>query len=166
MFHNAGIEGKQAPTAESTEENWDRVIGINLKGVWLCLKHEIAQMLKQGGGAIVNMSSVAGLIGCQNIPAYTASKHGVLGLTKTAALEYAKKNIRVNTVCPGVIHIEMIERFSGGDPQAMEQLAESEPVGRLGKPEEVSAAVVWLCSSEASFITGHPLVVDGGMVAE
>lgn len=165
-FNNAGIEGEQAPTADSTEENWDRVININLKGAWLSMKYEIPQMLKQGGGAIVNMSSVAGLVGFPDIPAYVASKHGVLGLTKTAALEYARQGIRVNAVCPGVIRTEMIERFTGGDPQAEEQLAASEPVGRMGTPEEVAEAVVWLCSDDASFVTGHPLVIDGGMVAQ
>jgi NAD(P)-dependent dehydrogenase (short-subunit alcohol dehydrogenase family) len=165
-FNNAGIEGEQAPTADSTEENWDRVIDINLKGMWLGMKYEILQMLKQGGGAIVNMSSVAGLVGFPGIPAYVASKHGVLGLTKTAALEYATQGIRINAVCPGIIRTEMIERFTGGDPQAEEQLAASEPVGRMGTPEEVAEAVVWLCSDEASFVTGHPLVVDGGMVAQ
>ena len=164
-FNNAGIEGKQAPTAESTEDNWDLVIDINLKGVWLCLKYEIAQMLRQGGGAIVNTSSVAGVIGYPNISAYTASKHGVLGLTKTAALEYAKNNIRVNAVCPGVIRTAMIERFTDNDPQVEKQMAESAPVGRMGTPEEIADAVVWLCSDEASFVTGHPLVIDGGRVA-
>ncbi|MFO7697863.1 MAG: SDR family oxidoreductase [Anaerolineae bacterium] len=164
-FNNAGIEGKQAPTVESTEDNWDLVIDINLKGVWLCLKYEIAQMLRQGGGAIVNTSSVAGVIGYPNISAYTASKHGVLGLTKTAALEYAKNNIRVNAVCPGVIRTAMIERFTDNDPQVEKQMAESAPVGRMGTPEEIADAVVWLCSDEASFVTGHPLVIDGGRVA-
>jgi NAD(P)-dependent dehydrogenase (short-subunit alcohol dehydrogenase family) len=130
------------------------------------MKYEIPQMLKQGGGAIVNMSSVAGLVGFPGIPAYVASKHGVLGLTRTAALEYAKQGIRVNAVCPGVIRTEMIERFTGGDPQAEGQLAASEPVGRMGTPEEVAEAVVWLCSDDASFVTGHPLVIDGGMVAQ
>ncbi|MBN1180319.1 MAG: SDR family oxidoreductase, partial [Anaerolineae bacterium] len=165
-FNNAGIEGGQAPTADSTEENWDRVIDINLKGVWLGMRYEIPQMLKQGGGAIVNMSSVAGLVGFPGIPAYVASKHGVLGLTKTAALEYATQGIRINAVCPGVIRTEMIERFTGGDPQAEEQLTASEPVGRMGTPEEVAEAVVWLCSEDASFVTGPPLVIDGGMVAQ
>ena len=164
-FNNAGIEGKQAPTVESTEDNWDLVIDINLKGVWLCLKYEIAQMLRQGGGAIVNTSSVAGVIGYPNISAYTASKHGVLGLTKTAALEYAKNNIRVNAVCPGVIRTAMIERFTSNDPQAEKQMAESAPMGRMGTPEEIADAVVWLCSDEASFVTGHPLIIDGGRVA-
>lgn len=164
-FNNAGIEGKQAPTAESTEDNWDLVIDINLKGVWLCLKYEIAQMLRQGGGAIVNTASVAGVIGYPNISAYTASKHGVLGLTKTAALEYAKNNIRVNAVCPGVIRTAMIERFTSNDPQAEKQMAESAPMGRMGTPEEIADAVVWLCSDEASFVTGHPLIIDGGRVA-
>jgi NAD(P)-dependent dehydrogenase (short-subunit alcohol dehydrogenase family) len=165
-FNNAGIEGEQAPTADCAEENWDRVIGINLRGVWLCMKHEIPQMLKQGGGAIVNMSSVAGLVGFPNIPAYTASKHGVLGLTKTAALEYAKQGIRVNAVCPGVIRTAMVERFVGGDPEAEAQLTASEPIGRMGTPEEVAEAVVWLCSDAASFVTGHPMVVDGGLVTQ
>ncbi|MBN2105147.1 SDR family oxidoreductase [bacterium] len=164
-FNNAGIEGKQAPTADCTLENWDRVIGINLTGVWLCMKYEISEMLKHGGGSIVNMASVAGRVGFTNICAYTASKHGVNGLTKTAALEYATQGIRVNAVCPGVIHTEMIDRFTGGDKKAIEQMTAMEPVGRMGKPQEVADAVIWLCSDQASFVTGHPLVVDGGFVA-
>lgn len=163
-FNNAGIEGEQAPTGEGSEENWDRVIDINLKGVWLCLKEEIAAMLEQGGGAIVNMSSVAGRVGFQNLSAYVASKHGVLGLTKTAALDYATKGIRVNAVCPGVIHTEMIDRVTGGDPEAMEAFANMAPVERMGKPEEVAAAAVWLCSEEASFVTGEAVTVDGGFL--
>lgn len=165
-FNNAGIEGEQAATAECTEGNWDRVISVNLKSVWLCMKYEIPRMLKQGGGAIVNTSSVAGLVGFQNLPAYVASKHGVLGLTKTAALEYATEGIRVNAVCPGVIRTEMVERITGGDPEAEAQFTAMEPVGRMGQPEEVAEAVVWLCSDAASFVTGHPLVVDGGLVAQ
>jgi len=165
-FNNAGIEGEQAPLADSPEENWDRVININLKGVWLCMKYEIPQMLKQGGGAIVNTSSVAGLVGFQGIAPYVASKHGVLGLTKTAALEYATTGIRVNAVCPGVIQTPMIDRFTGGNPEAAAQFAALEPVGRLGTPEEIGEAVVWLCSEAASFVTGHPMVVDGGFVAQ
>jgi len=164
-FNNAGIEGEQATTADCTEENWDRVININLKGVWLGMKYEIQQMLKQGGGAIVNMSSVAGLVGFPNAPAYVASKHGILGLTKTAALEYATEGIRVNAVCPGVIRTAMVERVTGGKPEVEAQFAAMEPVGRMGKPEEVAEAVVWLCSDAASFVTGHPMVVDGGLVA-
>jgi NAD(P)-dependent dehydrogenase (short-subunit alcohol dehydrogenase family) len=162
----AGIEGETAPTTECTEENWDRVININLKGVWLCMKHEIRHMLEQGHGAIVNMSSVAGLVGFENLPAYTASKHGVAGLTKTAAIEYARENIRVNAVCPGVIYTEMIERFTGGDEEVQQELAEGQPIGRLGQPEEIAAVVVWLCSDAASFVTGHAMAVDGGYVAE
>lgn len=165
-INNAGIEGDQAPTAECSIENWNRVIGINLTGVWLCMKYEIPAMLKNGGGSIVNMASVAGRVGFVNIPAYTASKHGVNGLTKTAALEYATQGIRVNAVCPGVIETPMIDRFTGGDEEAMEDMKAMEPVGRLGTPEEVARAVLWLCSEDASFVTGHPLVVDGGFVAK
>ncbi len=163
--NNAGIEGEQAATADCSIENWQKVIGINLTGVWLCMKYEIPQMLKSGGGSIVNMASVAGRVGFANIPAYTASKHGVNGLTKTAALEYATKGIRVNAVCPGVIYTAMIDRFTGGQKEALENMKQMEPMGRMGTPEEVANAVVWLCSEEASFITGHPLVVDGGFVA-
>jgi len=164
-FNNAGIEGEVAQTPNCTEENWDRTIAINLKGVWLCLKYEIPQMLKQGGGAIVNTASVAGLVGFQGTPAYVASKHGVAGLTKTAALEYAKAGIRVNAVCPGVIHTPMVERAFSASPQMAEAAIAMEPVGRLGKPEEIAEAVVWLCSDAASFVTGLPMVVDGGLVA-
>ena len=163
-FNNAGIEGEVAQTPNCTEEN--STIAINLKGVWLCLKYEIPQMLKQGGGAIVNTASVAGLVGFQGIPAYVASKHGVAGLTKTAALEYAKAGIRVNAVCPGVIHTPMVERAFRASPQMAEAAIAMEPVGRLGKPEEIAEAVVWLCSDAASFVTGLPMVVDGGLVAQ
>jgi len=165
-FNNAGIEGAQAPTAECTEDNWDRVLSINLKGVWLCMKHEIAHMLAHGGGAIVNTASVAGLVGFPNIPAYNASKGGVIQLTKTAALEYAKEGIRVNAVCPGVIRTPMVERFLGGSAEAEAQFVALEPVGRMGTPEEVAEAVVWLCSDAASFVTGHAMPVDGGLVAQ
>ena len=164
--NNAGIEGEQAPTSEYAEENWDRLINVNLKGVWLCMKYEIPQMLKQGGGAIVNMASVAGLVGFQNLPAYVASKHGIIGLTKTAALEYAKNGIRINAVCPGVIRTAMVDRILGGDPEAEASFVALEPIGRLGAPEEIAEAVVWLCSDAASFVTGHPMVVDGGLVAQ
>ncbi len=164
-FNNAGIEGLQGSTADTTEENYDRVMDINVKGTWLCMKYEIPLILKQGG-AIVNCSSIAGVIGFPGIPAYTASKHAVLGLTKTAALEYAKTNLRINAVCPGVIMTPMIERFTHGEAQALKQLSAGEPVGRIGKPEEIAEAVLFLCSEGASFITGHPLIVDGGWVVQ
>jgi len=165
-FNNAGIEGQFAPIINDSEANWDRVIDINLKGVWLCLKAELGQMLKQGSGTIVNTASVAGLIGAAGASAYVASKHGVNGLTKTAALEYAKQGIRVNAVCPGFIRTPMFERGMSANPQMVEALAAVEPVGRLGKPEEIAAAVVWLCSDAASFVTGLPMVVDGGWTAQ
>ena len=164
-FNNAGIEGSQAPTADCTIENWNHTIAVNLTGVFLCMREEIPRMLDHGGGVIVNNSSVAGLVGFPGIPAYTASKHGILGLTKTAALEYATRGIRVNAVCPGVIDTEMITRFTHGDAAAAEQLLGTEPVGRLGAPSEIADAVVWLCSERASFVTGHALTVDGGFVA-
>ncbi|HEX5616049.1 MAG TPA: SDR family oxidoreductase [Acidimicrobiia bacterium] len=163
--NNAGIEGTPMPTADCTDENWDRTIAVNLTGVFLCMRAEIPRMLERDGGAIVNVSSVAGLVGFENIPAYTASKHGVVGLTKTAALEYATHGIRVNAVCPGVIDTEMVERFTHGDPEAAAQLTSSEPVGRMGSPEEIAASVVWLCSDAASFVTGQAIAVDGGFVA-
>jgi NAD(P)-dependent dehydrogenase (short-subunit alcohol dehydrogenase family) len=164
-FNNAGIEGDSAPTADCTEENWDKTIAINLKGIWLCMKHEIPEMLRQGKGTIVNCSSVAGLVGFEGLPAYVASKHGIIGLTKTAALEYAGQGIRMNTVCPGVIQTPMMDRLTGKKKEAIEQFTALEPVGRMGQPEEIANAVVWMCSDEASFITGHAMVVDGGFVA-
>lgn len=165
-FNNAGIEGASAPTQDCTEENWDKTIGINLKGIWLCMKYEIPEILKQGKGAIVNCSSVAGLVGFSGLPAYVASKHGVIGLTKTAALEYATLGIRVNVVCPGVIQTPMIDRLTGKTKEAIEQFTGLEPLGRFGLPEEIAHAVVWLCSDEASFVTGHAMAVDGGFVAQ
>ena len=165
-FNNAGIEGAQASTHECTNENWDKVISINLKGTWLCMKYEIAQMLKQGRGAIVNCSSIAGLVGFQGSPAYVASKHGIIGLTQTAALEYAQKNIRINSVCPGVIHTSMIDRYTHGDKKLENELCANEPMGRMGLPQEIASAVLWLSSSGASFVTGHSLTVDGGWVAQ
>lgn len=166
LFNNAGVEGEQAPTGDCTLENWDRVININLKGVFLGTKFGIQAMLKTGGGSIINTASVAGLVGFRGIPAYSASKGGVVQLTKTAALEYAQQNIRVNVICPGVIWTPMVERFtSGGDEvrQAMEQL---EPVGRFGTAEEVANLALFLASDESSFCTGAPFIVDGGFVAE
>jgi NAD(P)-dependent dehydrogenase (short-subunit alcohol dehydrogenase family) len=166
-FNNAGIEGAQAPTAEYPKEAWDRVISINLTGVWLCMKYEIQQMLKQEGGTIVNMSSILGKVGFANSPAYEASKHGVIGLTKAAALEYATAGIRVNAVCPGFIETPMLERAGIlADPELREQIVNLHPVKRLGTPEEVAKAVLWLCSDAASFVTGHALLVDGGYVAQ
>ncbi|MCZ7384014.1 MAG: SDR family oxidoreductase [Candidatus Methanoperedens sp.] len=165
-INNAGIEGIMAQTADYIEENWERVININLKGVWLCMKYEIPEMQKQGGGAIVNMASVAGLVGFQGMPAYCASKGGIIQLTKVAALEYAKAGIRVNAVCPGVIRTPMVERVTGGNPEAEAQFTAIEPVGRMGTPGEIAESVVWLCSEAASFVTGHPMVVDGGLTAQ
>lgn len=165
-FNNAGIEGAQGMTPDCTEENWNKVIDVNLKGVWLCMKYQIPQMLKQGGGSIINCSSIAGLVGFPGIPAYVASKHAVIGLTKTAALEYAKSNIRVNAICPGVIETPMIDRFAHGEAQIRKQLADGEPVGRMGQPEEIASAALWLGTSDSSFVTGHSLVVDGGWVAQ
>lgn len=164
--NNAGIEGEQAPTAESTKDNWDRVIAINLTGVYLCMKYEIPRMLEAGGGAIVNTSSAAGLVGSQGIPAYVASKHGVIGITKVAALEYSQQGIRVNAVCPGVIETPMIARFLGDNEEVREQMLAIEPIGRFGTPEEVAEVVVWLCSDESSYVTGVPMPVDGAMVAQ
>lgn len=165
-FNNAGIEGQMATTVECSEENFDRIIAINLKGVWLCMRHEIRQMLQQGGGSIVNMSSVAGLVGFANLPAYVASKHAVVGLTKSAALEYAKLGIRINAICPGVIHTEMIDRLTGRNSDVEKQFVNLEPMGRMGTPEEIAAGALWLCSKAASFVTGHALTVDGGLVAQ
>jgi NAD(P)-dependent dehydrogenase (short-subunit alcohol dehydrogenase family) len=165
-FNNAGIEGDSAPLQDCSEENWEKTIGVNLKGVWLCMKYKIPEMLKQGKGAIVNCSSVAGLVGFAGLPAYVASKHGVIGLTKTAALECAKLGIRVNAVCPGVIQTPMIDRLTGNDKEAIEQFTNLEPVGRFGQAEEIADAVVWMCSDGASFVTGHAMAVDGGFVAQ
>lgn len=166
-FNNTGIEGVPAITHECSLENWQRTISVNLSGVWFCMRHEIPAMLARGGGAIVNNSSVAGLVGFASIPAYTASKHGILGLTKTAALEYAQLGIRVNAVCPGVIDTEMIDRFTGHhQTEAEAALVATEPIGRFGRPEEIGDVVVWLCSERASFVTGQAIAVDGGFVAQ
>jgi len=164
-FNNAGIEGNWLPIAEQAEEDFDRTIAINLKGVWLCLKYEIQQMLKQGaGGAIVNMSSVAGFIGSAGAATYCASKHGVIGLTKGAALETATKGIRVNAICPAVIETPMGERLFGA-PEARRFSLGLHPIGRFGQPMEVAEAVLWMCSDRASFMTGQSLVLDGGFLA-
>ena len=145
---------------------WQRVLNVNLTGVWLCMKYEIPHMLKQGGGAIVNTASVAGLVGIAGNAAYNASKHGVVGLTKTAALEYAKHGIRINAVCPGVIGTAFIQQAMQNSPELEQQYLAVEPIGRLGKPEEIAETVLWLCSDAASFVTGHAMTVDGGWVAQ
>jgi NAD(P)-dependent dehydrogenase (short-subunit alcohol dehydrogenase family) len=167
-FNNAGIEGTVfVPTADYTIEDWDQVIGVNLTGLWLCMKYEIPQMLKLGGGAIVNTSSVVGLVGgSASGSAYVASKHGVVGLTRAPALEYAQQNIRINVVCPGLIRTQIIERMVEDDRELEEWLAARQPIGRLGAADEVAEAVVWLCSGAASFVTGHAMAVDGGFVAQ
>jgi NAD(P)-dependent dehydrogenase (short-subunit alcohol dehydrogenase family) len=166
LYNNAGIEGEQAPTAECSENNFDRVIAVNLKGEFLGMKYGIQQMLKQGGGVMINTSSVAGLVGFSGIPAYCASKGGIIQLTRTAALEYATRNIRVNAICPGLIWTPMIERFSGKNEETIKQFSEMEPVKRMGKPEEVAALALFLASDDSSFITGAAVTVDGGYTAQ
>ena len=161
-FNNAGINDEDGPAADCSEELWDRTLAVNLKGIWLCMKYEIPAMLAGGGGVIVNTASVVGLTGRRGTPAYVASKHAVIGLTKATALDYGKQGIRVNTVCPGTIRTAMYERRIGTDPAIDARIAAETPVGRLGTPEDVAEAVIWLCSDAAAFVTGHSLVVDGG----
>ncbi|QRO02023.1 SDR family oxidoreductase [Archangium violaceum] len=164
--NNAGIAGLMAPTGDYPEDAWDQVIATNLKGAWLCMKQEIQQMLKQGGGSIVSTASVAGLVGIQMAPAYVAAKHGLVGLTKAAALDYAKANIRINAVCPGVVRTPMVTVSTDQSKELEAALMAAEPVGRMAQPEEIAEAVVWLSSGAASFITGAALPVDGGFVAQ
>jgi len=165
-FNNAGIEGEVKPTlVDQTEANFDAVMGVNVKGVWLSMKYEIPRMLDQGGGAIVNCSSVAGVIGFPGIGIYSASKHAVIGLTKAAALEYSAQGIRVNAVNPAVIDTEMVDRLAVGMNMKKEDMTTFHPIGRLGRVEEVAEAVLWLCSDKASFVTGHSLIIDGGFTA-
>jgi NAD(P)-dependent dehydrogenase (short-subunit alcohol dehydrogenase family) len=160
-FNNAGVEQSGTPLADLDVDEWDRVLRINLRGVFLCMKYEIPHLLERGG-AIVNTSSGAGIRGFGNGGAYAASKFGVIGVTKDAALDYAAKGVRINAVCPGIIDTAMMDRFSGGTPQGREAVVAQEPIGRMGRPEEIAATVLWLCSDQASFVTGHALVADGG----
>jgi len=162
-LNNAGTTGASAPTADYTLDDWNRTIALNLTGVFLCLKYEIPAMLERGG-AIVNIASGAGLVGFAGLPAYVASKHGVVGLTRAAAMEYASQGIRINAICPGSTRTPMLEGFIGGDPQVERMMTRAVPLGRLGRPDEIAEAVVWLCSDAASFVVGHALAVDGGSV--
>lgn len=164
-FNNAGVEGVSSVTHECSEANWEQTMAVDLRGAWFCMKAEIAAMLRQKGGVVVNCSSIAGLAGFEGMPAYVAAKHGVAGLTKTAALEYAQKNIRVNAVCPGVIHTAMVDRVAGNDPAALASFAAMAPMGRMGEPEEIASVVLWLCSNQASYVTGAVIPVDGGYMA-
>lgn len=165
-FNNAGIEGAPAPLAECSRENWDRTIAVNLTGVFLCLHAEIPALRDSGGGSIVNCASIAGLNGFPGLSAYVASKHGVNGLTKAAALELASEGIRVNSVCPGAIETEMVARVAAEQPEMIERTVAAHPLGRLGRPEEIAATVVWLCSDAAGFVTGQTIAVDGGYTTQ
>jgi NAD(P)-dependent dehydrogenase (short-subunit alcohol dehydrogenase family) len=163
-INNAGTTGPSNPTADYSVEDWNRVLALNLTGVFLGLKHEIPPMVAQGGGSIVNTSSGAGLVGFAGLPAYVASKHGVIGLTRAAALEYVRAGVRINAVCPGSTRTPMLEGFMGGDPAIERAMEQSAPIGRLARPEEIAQAMVWLLSDAASFVVGHALAVDGGAV--
>lgn len=161
-FNNAGIEQPVAPVSEIEDEDFDRLVAINLRGMFLCLKHQVPLLLRNGGGAIVNTSSGAGVKGIAGQAAYAATKHAVIGMTKSAALDYAKDGIRINAVCPGIIDTPMMQRFTGGTPEGLARVIAQEPVGRMGKSEEIAAAVLYLCSDMAAFVIGHAMVVDGG----
>ena len=164
-FNNAGIEEMMTPFVEQTSDTFDQIMNVNVKGVWLSMKYEIPEMIRSGGGAIVNNSSVAGLMGFPQMPIYIASKHAVLGLTKSAALEYAKSGIRINAVAPGGVETDMVERMVEDNKQFLETVKSMHPIGRIAKPEEIANAVVWLLSDKASFVLGHTLLIDGGMVS-
>lgn len=161
-FNNAGVEQAVTATADLSEEEWDRIINVNLRGVFLCMKHEIPLILAQGGGAIINTSSGAGVKGFAGGAAYVAAKHGVIGLTRSAALDYASSRLRINAVCPGIIATPMMDRVTAGTAEGRQRVISQEPVGRMGQPEEIAAAVVWLCSELAAFVVGHAMVIDGG----
>ena len=164
-YNNAGVMSPAAETADATGEEFERLTAINLRGVWNCMKYELQQMRTQGSGAIVNCSSIGGLIGIPGRAIYHATKHGVLGLTKSAALEYASSGIRINAVCPGTIETPMVAEMLANEPDAMKDILRDQPIGRLGRPEEIASAVLWLCGPDASFVIGHALVVDGGYTA-
>ncbi|NVB82988.1 MAG: SDR family oxidoreductase [Kofleriaceae bacterium] len=166
-FNNAGVEPKKlAPTAEWEADEWDRILDIDLRGVFLCMKYELPLILEQGGGAIVNTSSGAGVIGIKGSPAYTAAKHGLIGLTRAAALDYAAQNIRINAVCPGYIDTPMMARYTGGTSEGRARVISEEPVGRMGTPEDIAETVLWLCSDASRFVIGHALVIDGGQTIQ
>lgn len=162
--NNAGVGGDMLPTDKREESTWDLVMNVNLKGVWLCMKYELAPMLEQKSGSIVNIASAAGLVGFRYASAYAASKHGVVGLTRSAALEYARQGIRVNAVCPGFTETTMVQDMNTANPQMVEATVKAIPMRRLGRPEEIAEAVLWLCSDASSFVNGHALAVDGGTV--